>query len=60
MYRYKKDEIRKSLHSFVDHLADTYNETTQHFETNPEEVIEEFEDLLVNIDPKMNTRYQEF
>ena len=59
-HHYKKEEIRKSLHSFVDHLANTYNETTQHFESDPEEVMEEFEDLLVNIDPKMNTRYQEF
>lgn len=59
-HRCKKEEIRKSLHAFVDCLANTYNETTQHFETDPEEVMEEFEDLLVNIDPKMNTRYQEF
>lgn len=59
-HRCKKEEIRKSLHAFVDCLANTYNETTRHFETDPEEVMEEFEDLLVNIDPKMNTQYQEF
>lgn len=59
-HRYKKEEIRKSLHAFVDCLANTYNETTRHFETDPEEVMEEFEDLLVNIDPKMSTQYQEF
>lgn len=59
-HRCKKEEIRKSLHAFVDCLANTYNETTQHFETDPEEIMEEFEDLLVNIDPKMNTRYEEF